>query len=621
MAGLNGTMNIARSGITAQQAAIDTTSHNISNSSTDGYSRQRVTMDATFYNGAGEFDSRGPQAGTGVAITDIARVRDMFLDYAFRRDTSSTGYAASVKSYLDQLQHITQEPSQDGLATQINNFFSAWSKLEGGAASDPTARKGVVEATQALTNQLNSAYKKLQQLKDDCKTTIGDYVKKIDGGLNDLDDLNTQIIKLEYVGDTPNDLMDERDQKVEQLCTYFNVDQDVADNGGLTLKAGGASSDENLVQPVDADKEKRLSFVNSINAVVDGGGNPVTDAATGNPVYKITYYRNGDKDNPNNTITMYANLSSSDYDSLSKYGILMADVKGNATVNAGAGSRDGASQTTSFKLSDLNLFSPTDGSIKGIVDAQSNIDNAINSLNTFAKALAFTVNTIESGQSTVDSSDTSAHADSEPFFVNGDTAKYSLVSGNATGFSTKYTDTDEEGITAGNITLNQMIVDNNAKIKTRTNDNKYNDESLNTTDGPNDGNRAKAIASMQNILLNISSITGISSRNDFITANGGLVNNADGIAAFHNYDNGTTSSDYYRNIIDAVGNEASEADRNYATQNSTLNATKNSRTAVSGVSVDEEITNLIQYQHAYQANAKVISTVADLLDVVIGLVR
>lgn len=623
MSGLNGTMNIAKSGITAQQAAIDTTSHNISNSSTDGYSRQRVTMQPTFYDGAGAFDSAGPQAGTGVEITDIARVRDMFLDYAFRRDTSTTGYAASVKSYLDQLQKIMQEPSKDGLGTQINNFFSAWQSLSKDP-SNPNTRKNVVDETQTLTDQLNNAYNKLQQLKNDCKTTIGDYVKKINSGLNDLDDLNAQIIKLKYVGDTPNDLMDERDQKIEQLCTYFNVDQDIADDGGLTLKAGGASSNENLVQSIDADKEKRFSFVNSIDAVVDGDGNPVKDAATGNPVYKITYYRNGDSSNPNNTITMYANLSSSDYDNLNKDRILMADVKGNATINGGVGSRNGASQTTSFKLSDLNLFSPTDGSIKGIADVQSNIDKAIEGLNTFAKALALSVNTIESGQSTVDSSDTgnsNAHADSEPFFVNKDKAKYSLASGKATGFSTQYTDADEEGITAGNITLNRMIVDDNSKIKTRTNDYKYSDESLNKADASGDGNRAKAIASMQNTLLHISSITQTSSRKDFITANSGLVNNTDGIAAFQNYDNGSTSSSYYRNIIDTVGNDADAADTTYNNQNKALNTTKNSRNAVSGVSVDEEITNLIQYQHAYQANAKVISTVADLLDVVIQLVR
>ena len=85
---------------------------------------------------------------------------------------------------------------------------------------------------------------------------------------------------------------------------------------------------------------------------------------------------------------------------------------------------------------------------------------------------------------------------------------------------------------------------------------------------------------------------------------------------------GTTMDSFYKDIIDKLGVKAQEADRQENNQSSLLNELENSRQSVSGVSLDEELANLIQYQHAYSANAKIISTIDELLDVVInGLKR
>ena len=85
---------------------------------------------------------------------------------------------------------------------------------------------------------------------------------------------------------------------------------------------------------------------------------------------------------------------------------------------------------------------------------------------------------------------------------------------------------------------------------------------------------------------------------------------------------GMTFDSFYQDTIDKLGVDASAANSEVATQVNILNNLENSRDSISGVSLDEEMTNLIQYQHAYSANAKVIATVGELLDVIInGLIR
>ena len=79
---------------------------------------------------------------------------------------------------------------------------------------------------------------------------------------------------------------------------------------------------------------------------------------------------------------------------------------------------------------------------------------------------------------------------------------------------------------------------------------------------------------------------------------------------------------YFKDIIDKLGVQAQEASRQVSTKEDLFYELENSRAQVSGVSIDEEMANLIQYQHAYNANAKIISTIDELLDVVInGLKR
>ena len=119
---------------------------------------------------------------------------------------------------------------------------------------------------------------------------------------------------------------------------------------------------------------------------------------------------------------------------------------------------------------------------------------------------------------------------------------------------------------------------------------------------------------MRDQLLSIQSIgNSVKSRSDLKFA----ANDVNGMQLERDSD-GTTLDSYFQDIVDRLGVQAQEASRVVDNQNTMLTELENSRLSVSGASLDEEMANLIQYQHAYSANAKIISTVDELLDVVVN---
>ena len=126
MASIFGTFNTARTGLTAHQSAINVTSHNIANSSTIGYSRQRAKITTARPISIG---GEAGQIGTGAQIAAIERVRDSFLDYQVRVETSELGKYSAKTEYLSQVEGIFNEPSDTGISTSLSEFFDAFQEL------------------------------------------------------------------------------------------------------------------------------------------------------------------------------------------------------------------------------------------------------------------------------------------------------------------------------------------------------------------------------------------------------------------------------------------------------------------------------------------------------------
>jgi flagellar hook-associated protein 1 len=567
MSGLFSIFNVGTRGMSAQQTAINVTSHNIANANTEGYSRQRATLETTRPFGMPSLNNAvGPgQIGTGVQVSAIQRVRDSFLDYQVRTETSTYGQFSAKDKFLSEVESIFNEPSETGISTLVGKFFDSWQTLAGNPQSSNT-RTIVVQQAASLADALNQTSTQLEKLQKNANDVINSTVFEANDILDQISQLNQQIVGVKVSGQMPNDLMDRRDQLIDSLSSKFNFTIVKNNFEGLDIKQDDVpATDPNpyLVKSVNPDSVRRLSYVKDIKDNGDG-------------TYDITYSKGGDTSKVDGPETV--SLSVQQYKDLDKYRVMWSNTDGSKLK---------------IGTDDVVAFTPKNGELFGYAEVQEDINNYMNQLNQIAKAVAFSVNALHSGVK-----DLSSGTDNNPIFLNGDTNSIA----------------DEAKITAKNIKVNQNLIDNVMLIETK----------YDVTYGSTNGSRALAIAQLRDKLMNIQQIGSATTRADLFAAGGNDItyDAANGLIEFVSAPNGIKIDSYFKDIIARLGVQSGEAQRMVKNQETLLSSFEQTRESVSGVSLDEEMANLIQYQHAYQANAKIIATVDELLDVVInGLKR
>jgi flagellar hook-associated protein 1 FlgK len=604
MSGLFSILNTGDLGMQAMQSALDVTSHNVANADTTGYTRETVNLQALAPTNPSLDASSVGEVGTGVTVQDISRIRDALNDYQVRQATSANSTLTTTSNYLSQIQTIMNEPSDTGISSLIGTFFSDWSSVATDAAT-PSTLTTLAQGTQTLTDALNNVYTQLQNLKTDCQTSIQSQIVNVNTQLNETDELNQQIVDVSSNGGTPNDLMDQRDLLLDNLSQSFDITTTSGTQNGITLTAPQATipattttatnatliAQTDPTSTTDPSSESRLAYISDISG-------PAADGS-----YDITYYKNGDTSSAANKVTLnVTGLSSSEESQLEESRVLVTNEDGtitNATYETpnADGSTDASIDISSGNT--LTTLNSTDGVLQGLTESQQSIDNYTDQLNTVAKTIALAVNTVESGQ-------TDATQDTNPFFVNSSAATYDTdSSGNVTLDQSYLTniENNEENINAGNIAVNTAILDNPKLIQAGSG-----------TSGSGDGTKALAISNLGNLSLDVQDMSLTDDRTYF----GSLTDDSNGIPTLSASSNGTTFSNYFTSSITNLGEQTSQAQQQLTNQTAVLNSLTQTRTSVSGVSTDEEMTNLIQYQHAYEANAKIISTVDELLGVVIN---
>lgn len=228
MANLLGTLRSAASGMNASQTAIQTTSHNINNLNTPGYSRQRVEQKANRpFSQPGLMSSHlgAGQLGTGVQVTDITRIRNNFYDFQFRSESHIYGEISVKYDYYSNMENIFNEPSDNAISASLNKFFNGWHEI----SKDPNnagAKNIVIENAKFLANNISQAYNKLGKLKENIDKQTSDIVSDVNSMLTSLEDLEKNIKILQNSGKSPNDLMDERDRILDDLSFKLNIQSD-----------------------------------------------------------------------------------------------------------------------------------------------------------------------------------------------------------------------------------------------------------------------------------------------------------------------------------------------------------------------------------------------------------
>ncbi|MGL5616287.1 MAG: flagellar hook-associated protein FlgK [Sarcina sp.] len=600
------TLNVGRSGMFTAQQNLNVTSHNVSSVNTPGFSKQRAVITTnraqSMANGVG-------QVGTGSQVQAIERVRDHFLDYQVRNENSIFGTYDMRSSYLSQVEGVFNEPSDTGIAKLMSKFFDSWQELSKQPQSSNN-RTVVAQQTLALTDALNHTAKRLQELRVNAQNEIKNSVNDINSMLNQLDQLNKEITTVKVSGNAPNDLMDRRDLLLDELSGKFGIVVDRENFEGINVRAQNGTLSS--VPPfVNADPNKDCSRLSYINSIEKDNTDP------SGTTYKISYYQLGDMDSENNVKTLtLRDVTDEKLKEIESSRVIIADSKGMAVKGDGAPLRN----NETISASELMVFNPGAGELAGAISIQKDLTEYINQLDKMALGLALSVNAVHSGLESATGGRGYPDKDFMPFFVNSSIAKYG---NDGTMINLDQILDGEFKITAATITINKEILKDPMKIKTKTNDDRFPYTGNNNIDGETDGERALAIAQLRNSMIKLQNLGGsINSRKDlFDLSKGGnrLINNG---MTIENNTAGMSLEGYYKDIIDRLGVQSQEAQRMVENQSSLVMDIVMKRESISGVNLDEETINIVQFQHAYNASAKVISTVDELLDVVVnGLKR
>ena len=284
MAGLFDTFTVAKRGLFVQQGNINTTSHNIANAQTPGYSRQRAVVETTRpFGGLSKFDNIGyGQIGTGAQITTIQRIRNEFIDYQVRNETTDKGTMNSTYQYLYQVEDILNETTSTGVQGALNEFYNAFQELSK-APEKQDNRTVALKKAEALATMLNSRYDQLERKQQDAQKELGNYVTEVNSILDQINDLNKQISRVSAVSMSPNDLMDSRDYLIDQLSSKFGVKIDKKKYNTIDVSVD-QNNNKNLGNLVNSDPNdlnyNRFSYVQ--NVVCDNEENPTKLTVTYN---------------------------------------------------------------------------------------------------------------------------------------------------------------------------------------------------------------------------------------------------------------------------------------------------------------------------------------------------
>jgi flagellar hook-associated protein 1 FlgK len=265
-------MQTSLRGLIAQQRMLDTTGHNIANASTQGYSRQEATLAASAalpVQVSGSKMQTGAFLGSGVDVQSFRRVRDQFLDAQYRGQNTNLSDWSGRAGALDNVELSLAEPGDNGINAKLSKFWNAWSTLSK-SPDDLSAKQSLIQTGAALTDSIQAVRAQMVNAQQGAQAQYaaitgpgGDVAK----AASELARLNKTISGFVTAGDPPNDLLDRRDQLLDQLSGYGQISIDNLSSGSMNVSfVDGATGTK---YPIVTDQ------------AATWGGPPATDWAPG----------------------------------------------------------------------------------------------------------------------------------------------------------------------------------------------------------------------------------------------------------------------------------------------------------------------------------------------------
>src|SRR3569833_165997 len=266
------------SGLLAFQRALDVTSYNISNVATPGYSKEN----ANFTERPGQAYSSG-YIGSGTAIDSVTRSYDELLAGQVRSSQSSFSSFDTYATQAAQIDNMLSDP-KTGLTVSLQNFINAYQTVAN-SPSTSAQRQALLSQASGLSQQMQNYNTQLQTYAGGIEQGIGSSITQIKTLTDGIAKLNQQIAAgLASTGQTPNQLMDQRDQMLDQLSQYISVNTATQSDGSMNVYVCSG-----LPLVIGASTQKLQATPNQYNAsenqvsIVSGGGitTDITSTVTG----------------------------------------------------------------------------------------------------------------------------------------------------------------------------------------------------------------------------------------------------------------------------------------------------------------------------------------------------
>ncbi|WP_457595834.1 flagellar hook-associated protein FlgK [Hydrogenimonas sp.] len=624
MASIFNGLHIGYSGLKTSQIAIDTTGHNIANAENPDYTRQRVVISPN-----PPLNTVPGDLGLGAKISEIVRIHDEFVYKRLKGASNDNEYNRFRMDTMDEISSYFPEIDKNGIYNAMQDYFDAWNDFSKNT-DDSALKINLAQSARTFTATIRDTYDQIRGVQSSLDEQLRTSVDEINRLGRQIAELNVRINTDESAGNHANDLRDQRD-KLElalsklvdiavskgNLRPDMTVDPNLVESGSAYhLSIGGSSFvDGTTFHPIlfenpEGERYGRIYYQRQDHVKFD-----ITDFIRGGQVGAMLSLRDGDIDKTLESLDSFANtlviqtnnlyaahatdnmrgdipldgsqvISRSDLpiDTGGSFYVKVYDIDGNVvakrklTLADDATFRDVADAIEANAAADVSHVVVNDGN--GFDDNGDNVDG--NDVNDYLKAtVGDTANpspfAISLTQEARDRGYTFAIEEADP-------QNPSLFAG-AVGLQ-RFFDRPADGSpdVARRITLNRSLDDNPTRI------------GGNAAPIAGDNGVANAMLQLQYEKVDF-----------YAPANSKSVHSTD------------TLSGFFRMSVTAVADTTAAAHASYDTSEALLTAVVNEFDSISKVDIDEELTNLMKYQTGYSASAKVITTIDQMIQTLLGM--
>ena len=612
-------IEIGKRSLMAHSTQISTAGHNISNADTEGYSRQRVNVRAfdPLYRPDLERAQVAGQIGQGTDVESITRVRDELLDSRIVGQTNVESYWATREKYYAMIESVYNEPEEISVRGNMDKFWQGWQELSVYPDSD-AARQAVVTRGQTLTDSIRQQFRGLSEIGKQIDGDIEATVRQVNDISSQIAAVNAEIVRSRAMGDNPNDLMDRRDLLVEKLANLINVTVDRKDpdefmvhTDGQVIVQGSLARQIKSVPQIDNNGYGKLVWTDTgIDAQFHGG---ILGA--------LIELRDKDiRSEVQSLNTMALNFAD-----------LVNDVHRNAVGKNNVTGLDFFVQHDFVENTNGNYDRNGDGVEDSSYVFRMTGKNVLRPQEQIGLEGTMTFNGA-SGNVNVSyyASDTVADVVNRINDSNAEVKAYLDRNSNLVLKATSSASMENPDFVIRHVEDSGMFLTGYSGILAQSGEG-----------GAYDFNRADAVTSLDGAQFAISpvmspadymevnpAVTGdvrsvaAAFANTIGDADPGDARAAVEIAAMRNtkvmIGTGRTFDDYFAESVTNVGLKGEQAQNQLASQNKIMDDLRSLRDSISGVNIDEELADIIKFQHGYNAAAKFVTVQDELLDTLIN---